>query len=44
MTPAPDEKPSDIVWCVCPDCGHEQPDMGVGIACEECGGGPVCPR
>lgn len=21
----------------CEECGHEQPDMGNGVACEECG-------
>lgn len=31
----------EIKWMVCPDCGHEQPDMGASVACEECGEGPV---
>lgn len=26
---------------VCEECGHEQPDMGVGVVCEMCGGNMV---
>jgi hypothetical protein len=25
----------------CPECGHEQPDMGNNVECEECGYGPM---
>ena len=24
-------------FVICTDCGHEQADFGVNIACEECG-------
>lgn len=27
-----------IETVICLDCGHEQADMGVGVACEECDG------
>lgn len=26
-----------IVLIVCPECGHEQPDMGRNVCCEDCG-------
>ena len=32
----------EIKFVVCVDCGNEQADMGVGVACEECGG-PTAP-
>jgi hypothetical protein len=25
----------------CPECGNEQAEMGCGVACEECGFGPM---
>lgn len=28
-------------FVICPECGHEQADMGRNVACEECGGGPM---
>jgi len=28
-------------FVTCPECGAEQPDMGKGVACEECGYGPM---
>jgi hypothetical protein len=31
----------DIKFVVCPECGNEQPDMGRGVKCEECGYGPM---
>lgn len=27
----------DERWLICPECGNEQPDMGKGVRCEECG-------
>lgn len=31
----------DEMWVTCPECGHDQADMGNGIQCEECGEGPM---
>ena len=33
------EKTGDIeeIWLVCGECGFEQPDMGRGVVCENCG-------
>lgn len=31
----------EISSVICPECGHEQPDMGRGVRCEECGYGPM---
>jgi len=28
-------------WSTCPECGNEQPDMGQGVKCEECGHGSM---
>lgn len=28
-------------FVTCPFCGSEQADMGVNVACEECGEGPM---
>lgn len=25
----------------CPECGYEQPDMGIGVKCENCGYYPL---
>jgi len=30
-------------WSTCPECGNEQPDMGQGVKCEECGHGSFRP-
>lgn len=27
----------------CPECGNEQPDMGKGVRCEQCGAYPLEP-
>ena len=27
----------EIKYIKCLDCGNEQPDMGKGVECEECG-------
>lgn len=24
-------------WATCPECGHQQADMGNNVLCEECG-------
>lgn len=35
-------KPNDEPEIVtCPECGHQQPDMGRNVACENCGCGPM---
>ena len=31
----------EVYWSTCPECGHQQGDMGNGIACDECGAGPM---
>lgn len=33
----------EIIFLCCPECGNEQPDMGVGVRCEECGFCPLEP-
>ena len=30
-----------VQFVTCPECGNEQGDMGHGVACEECGFGPM---
>lgn len=39
----PDQKPSfdEIETVRCPECGHEQSDMGRNVRCEECGQAPM---
>ncbi len=32
---------TEIQFVICPECGHEQPDMGRNVRCEECGYGPM---
>lgn len=34
-------RPAEVT---CPECGHEQGDMGRGVACEACGHGPMPTR
>jgi len=29
------------VFVTCPECGHEQSDMGHGVECDNCGYGPM---
>lgn len=36
-----DDDEPEIWWSTCPDCEHEQGDMGNGVECEECGAGPM---
>lgn len=31
----------NTTFVACPECGHEQADMGAGVACENCGYGPM---
>ena len=31
----------DMRFVTCPECGHEQVDMGKGVLCEECGEGQM---
>lgn len=31
----------EIKFVTCPKCENEQADMGRGVACEECGYGPM---
>jgi ribosomal protein S27E len=33
----PDDDNDEIGFVLCPRCGHEQPDMGNNVKCEECG-------
>ncbi len=32
---------TDVEFVTCPECGHEQPDFGSGVCCEECKAGPM---
>lgn len=28
----------EVYWSTCPDCGHQQGDMGNNIGCDNCDG------